>query len=192
MDDEQVSPPPLQPKMTEPAEGGDPGEPVWQFVEFFITVPWPVAWPEDSFAVVSRDETLDWMPVDLESLSKFLPESIALQVIAYGNRNFVAIQFRRFPIEHDSPYDRFDAVHTLAKYSTFPAAAISFVADPIHSRKHTGRIETYETIVRATTCMIDDGSGKLGKALQDALDRCLDEFAILMESYAQTANTDSW
>ena len=95
-------------------------EPAWRFVEFFFTLPWPIAWPENGFALVSREETLDWMPVELERLAQFLPEELARAVIARGNLNFVAFQFRRFPIEHDSPYDRFDAVHTLAQYSTFP------------------------------------------------------------------------
>jgi hypothetical protein len=128
---------------------GENHEPIWRFVEFFITVPWAIAWPENHFAGVPRDETLDWMPVGLGNLAKFLPEPIARQVIAYGNHNFVAFQFKRFPIEHDSPYDRFDAVHTLAHYSTFPAAAIAFADDPIHKRRHASRIETYETIVIA-------------------------------------------
>jgi hypothetical protein len=183
----QSSTTPPRPMPDQSAQPGSPNEPAWRFVEFFFTVPWSIAWPENDFAVVSRDETLDWMPVELERLAQFLPESVAKGVIARGNNNFVAFQFRRFPIEHDSPYDRFDAVHTLAQYATFPAVAIAVADDPIHHRRHTSRIETYETIVRAATCLIDDATGKLGKAEQDAFDRCLDEFAVLMESYAQTA-----
>jgi hypothetical protein len=185
--DEQSST--TQPRLVpdQSAEPGASNEPVWRFVEFFITVLWPVAWPENSFVVVSRNETLDWMAVERERLAQFLPEEIARVVVTHGNHNFVAFQFRRFPIEHDSPYDRSDAVHTLAQYATFPAAAIAIADDPIHHRRHTSRIESYETIVRAATCLITDGSSKLGEALQDAFDRCLDEFAVLMESYAQTA-----
>jgi hypothetical protein len=183
----QDSPAPPQPVQALPVDASSSSEPGWRFVEFFITVPWPVAWPENHFAVVFRDEILDWMPIELERLAQFFPEEVARKVIDHGDHNFVAFRFRRFPIEHDSPHDRFDAVLRLAQYSTFPAPMIALADDPIEHRRYTDRIETYETIVRAATCLIDDGSDKLGKALQDALDRCLDEFAVLMESYAQTA-----
>src|SRR3954468_1032391 len=113
-----ASPRPMPDQLVEPSASS---EPVWRFVEFFFTVPWPIAWPENGFALVSGEETLDWMPVELKRLAQFLPEAIAREVIARGNHNFVAFQFRRFPIEHDSPDVRFDAVRTWARYSTFPA-----------------------------------------------------------------------
>src|SRR5215211_3936592 len=112
MREEQSSTTPPPSIDAQSAEPGASSEPVWRFVEFFFTVPWPIAWPENGFALVSRDETLDWMPVDLERLATFLPEEVARAAIARGNHNFVAFQFRRFPIGHDSPFDRFDAVHT--------------------------------------------------------------------------------
>jgi hypothetical protein len=84
-------------------------------MEFFITIPWLIAWPENGFAIVSRDETLDWTPVELERLAKFLPDEVARGAIARGNHNFVAFRFRRFPIDHGSPYDRFDAAHGSAR-----------------------------------------------------------------------------
>jgi hypothetical protein len=168
----QSSTAPSRPMPDQSTEPSASSEPAWRFMEFFITIPWLIAWPENGFAIVSRDETLDWTPVELERLAKFLPDEVARGAIARGNHNFVAFRFRRFPIDHDSPYNRFDAVHTLAHDSMFPAAAIAFADDPIHHRRYTGRRESYETIVRAATCLINDGSGNPLKGLQDAFDHC--------------------
>jgi hypothetical protein len=161
-------------------------EPVWRFVEFYITVPWPIAWPENRYIVKPRAETLDWMPVPLDNLVLFLPEQIAEKILDLGNHNFVAFQFVRYPIEYVSPYERSSAVDTLADYSRYPAAMQASFQNPIHGEQPATRIETYETIVKMATCILDDGEGKLGRAQQRAFDRCLEEFAVFMESYVQT------
>ena len=52
------------------------------------------------------------------------------------------------------------------------APAIALADDPIHHTRYPGCRESYKTIVRAATCLINDGSGNPLKGLQDAFDHC--------------------
>jgi len=166
---------------------GQEEESVWRFVQFYITVPFPMAFPENHYFAVWREEVLDWMPIPIGRLALFLPDQFAEQVAAHGRSNFVFLHFVRYPIDHPSPYDRSLAVDKLAEFSTYPAPLRPLFGDPIHDERDIARIDSYETIIKAATCMIDDGTGNAGKMLHEAFDGCVDELALIVEAYYQTA-----
>lgn len=166
----------------ESADVSESRQPVWRLAEFYLIVPWPIAFPEDRGFVKSRSERLDWLPFPLEALAALLPQGLIDQVQNVGDHSFTVFSFVRYPIEFVSPPERFLAVNKLVEYATYPPEVRPLLPNPIHGEQSNTRIETYETIIVAATCLFEEQNN-----IQRAFDRCLEDLAIFMEGYLQTS-----